>query len=45
MLGLLTLFMKNQEYCFSGGGGGFFIACEALGRMFDHSFLPDLIFF
>ena len=26
-----------------GGGGGFLLACEDLGRMFDHSF-PDKAF-
>ena len=28
-----------------GGGGGFFLACEDFGRMFDHYSLPALFFF
>ena len=28
-----------------GGGGGFSLACEDFGRMFDHSFLACFLFF
>ena len=34
-----TLCQVSELLTVSGGGGGFFLACEDLGRTFDNSFL------
>ena len=37
--------VRNGVVVLIAGGGGFFLACEDFGRMFDHSFSVCTFFF